>query len=60
MEILLKTNNLMNFDTNSELFYYDSVNKRSDVSIMLDADEVYNFVRKHAGAGNFVSLELDK
>ncbi|MBR2381908.1 MAG: hypothetical protein IKA84_05415 [Clostridia bacterium] len=55
-----KTNNLMNFDTNSELFYYDSVNKRSDVSIMLDADEVYNFVRKHAGAGNFVSLELDK
>ena len=52
--------NIMNFDTNSELFYYDSVNKKSDVSIMLDADEVYSFVLKHAGAGKLVSLELDK
>lgn len=52
--------NIMNFDTNSELFYYDSVNKKSDVSIMLDADEVYSFVVKHAGAGKLVSLELDK
>ena len=52
--------NIMNFDTNSELFYYDSVNKKSDVSIMLDADDVYSFVLKHAGAGKLVSLELDK
>ncbi len=52
--------NIMNFDTNSELFYYDSVNKKSDVSIMLDSDDVYSFVLKHAGAGKLVSLELDK
>ena len=55
-----KSNNLMNFDTNSELFYYDSVNKISDVSVMLDADEVPKFVEKYAGAGKFVSLELEK
>lgn len=52
--------NIMNFDTNSELFYYDSVNKKSDVSIMLNANDVYSFVVKHAGAGKLVSLELDK
>ena len=52
--------NIMNFDTNSELFYYDSVNKKSDVSIMLNANDVYSFVLKHAGAGKLVSLELDK
>ena len=52
--------NIMNFDTNSELFYYDSVNKKSDVSIMLDADDVYTFVLKHAGAGKFGNLNLEK
>ncbi|MBO5715679.1 MAG: hypothetical protein J6S23_04720 [Clostridia bacterium] len=55
-----KSNNVMNFDTNSELFYYDSVNKKSDVSIMLDAEDVYTFLLKHAGAGKFASLELEK
>ena len=52
--------NIMNFDTNSELFYYDSVNKKSDVSIMLNANDVYSFVLKHAGAGKFGNLNLEK
>ena len=54
-----KTNNLMNFDTNSSIFYYDSENKKSDVSIMLDASEVPEFVEKHAGAGKFEPLNLN-
>lgn len=54
-----KTNNLINFDTNSTLFYYDSENKKSDVSIMLDASAVPEFVEKHAGAGKFESLNLN-
>ena len=53
-----KTNNLMNFDTNSELFYYDSVNKCTAVSIMLDASEVPEFVKNNAGAGVFGYLGL--
>lgn len=44
------TNDLGNFDTNSELFYYDSVNKKTDVSLMLDAEEVPEFVIANAGA----------
>ncbi len=43
--------NLGNFDTNPDLFYYDAVNKRSDVSVMLDADDVPAYVSQHAGAG---------
>ena len=54
-----KTNNLMNFDINSELFYYDSTNKCTDVSIMLDASDVPEFVKNHAGAGSFTSLNLE-
>ena len=54
-----KTNNLINFDVNPELFYYDSVNKCSDVSIMLDASDVPEFVKQHAGAGMFGSLNLE-
>ena len=53
-----KTTDLMNFDTNSALFYYDSVNKKSDVSVMVSANEVPEFVLKHAGAGNFESLDI--
>lgn len=52
--------NLMNFDTNSTLFYYDSVNKKSDVSIMIDAKDVPEFVLKHAGAGKFESLNIEQ
>ena len=39
-----------NFDTNSELFYYDSENKCTDVSLMLNAEDVPEFVVKYAGA----------
>ena len=46
-----KSTNVANFDTNSDLFYYDSSKKCSDVSIMLDASDVPEFVTKHAGAG---------
>ena len=52
--------NLMNFDTNSTLFYYDSVNKKSDVGIMIDAKDVPEFVLKHAGAGKFESLNIEQ
>ena len=52
--------NVANFDTNSSIFYYDSVNKRSDVTILLSADEVSEFVKTHAGAGKSVSLEIYK
>ncbi len=48
--------NLINFDTNSDLFYYDNVNKKTDVSIMLGAEDVPEFVTKYAGAGNFELL----
>ena len=54
-----KTNNLINFDTNPALFYYDSTNKCTDVSIMLDAKDIPEFVVKHAGAGKFASLDLE-
>ena len=40
-----------NFDTNSSLFYYDDTNKCSDVSLMLDADDVPAFVIANSGAG---------
>lgn len=43
--------NYANFDTNSTLFYYDSTNKCSKVSLMLDAKDVPEFVRENAGAG---------
>jgi hypothetical protein len=39
-----------NFDTNSALFYYDSENKCTDVSLMLNAEDVPEFVVKYAGA----------
>ena len=54
-----KTNNLINFDVNSELFYYDSVNKCTDVAVMLSGADVPDFVTKHAGAGKFESLNLE-
>lgn len=39
-----------NFDTNSALFYYDSESKCTDVSLMLNAEDVPEFVVEHAGA----------
>lgn len=37
------------FDTNPELFYYDEINKKSDVSIYNDAKEVKLFLDKYCG-----------
>ncbi len=51
--------NMANFDINSTLFYYDSANKCSDVSVMLDAKDVPAFVVKHAGAGVFELLDIE-
>lgn len=44
--------NYAKFDTNSKLFYYDAENQKSDVSFMLDAEDVPAYVTKNAGAGN--------
>ena len=54
-----KTNNLINFDVNSELFYYDSVNKCTGVAVMLSGADVPDFVTKHAGAGKLESLNIE-
>lgn len=51
--------NMAHFDINSTLFYYDSTNKCSDVSIMLNAEDVPTFVLRYAGAGNFNLLEIE-
>jgi pectate lyase len=37
------------FDTNSKEFYYDSVNKVSDVEVMNDAEDVPSYVTTYAG-----------
>jgi len=39
------------FDTNSSLFYYDSVNQKSNVSIMNDASDLPTLIPSVAGAG---------
>lgn len=51
--------NVAHFDVNSTLFYYDSENQKSDVSIMIDAEDVPEFVVMHSGAGKFVSLNIE-
>ncbi|MGM9970300.1 MAG: InlB B-repeat-containing protein, partial [Anaeroplasma sp.] len=49
------------FDTNSSLFYYDSINKKSNVSILTPVAEVPEFVKNNAGIlkGNFTSEDTD-
>lgn len=51
--------NVAHFDVNSTLFYYDSENQKSDVSIMIDAKDVPEFVVMHSGAGKLVSLNIE-
>ena len=53
------TNNLANFDTNGEIFYYDSEAGSTRVSIMTAAEDVPEFVKKHAGAGKCESLGIE-
>ena len=45
------------FDTNSSLFYYDSVEQKTDVSVMHSALEVPDYVVECAGAGYYGLIE---
>ena len=47
-----------NFDTNSSLFYYDSTNKKSNVTILTDVSKVKEFVPSVAGAGTLANLNI--
>ncbi len=47
------------FDTDPALFYYDAENKRSDVEILHDVQQVPDVVPVYAGAGVLTKLELD-
>ena len=51
--------NCSSFDTNSELFYYDSVNRKTDVAIMHDALDLPVYIVETAGAGHFELIEID-
>ena len=51
--------NYANFDTNSALFYYDSVNQKTDVSIMHSALDVLTYVPQCAGAGYMGVIEMN-
>lgn len=49
--------NYANFDTNSELFYYDETNQKSNVTVMTAVSEVPTYVQKYAGflANNIIN-----
>ena len=49
------------FDTNSSQFYYDSVNKKSNVEVMTNVEDVSAFVKNNAGslAGSFSGINND-
>ncbi|MCR5112323.1 MAG: hypothetical protein K6A63_00070, partial [Acholeplasmatales bacterium] len=46
-----------NFDTDSTLFYYDTENNVSDVSLMLTAENTKIYIPQYAGAGKLVQLD---
>lgn len=46
------------FDTNPSLFYYDAENRKTIASVMLEANEVPDFVKVYAGAGCAVKLDV--
>ena len=46
------------FDTNSTLFYYDSVEMKTDVSIMHSAVDIPEYVSECAGAGYYGLIEV--
>lgn len=49
-----------NFDTDENLFYYDTKNKKSAVAILNDASEVVSFNAKYAGVkGKYERLPLE-
>lgn len=47
------------FDTDSSLFYYDETNKRSNVTILTDVDNVKTFVTSVAGAGALPNFNIE-
>ena len=47
------------FDTDSSLFYYDETNKRSNVTILTDVDNVKTFVTSVAGAGVLPNFNIE-
>jgi len=47
-----------NFDTDSSFFYYDSTNKKSDVTIMNQASELPTLIPTVAGAGILPNFNL--
>ena len=51
--------NLSGFDTNSDLFYYNKAEQRSDVSIMHTAENVPTYVVTVAGAGYYGIIQTD-
>lgn len=50
-----------NFDTNAELFYYNSTTKVSDVTNLLDTVDVPQYCKTYSGVlkGNFTSVDPD-
>ena len=61
-QIVLNSNVFCNdFDTNSTAFYYDSINKKSNVEVMTNVEDVRSFVKANAGSlsGSFVGINND-
>ena len=50
--------NYTNFDTNSNIFYYDSTKKCSDVSILTNVNDVNVYVPSVAGAGTLPNFNI--
>ncbi len=50
--------NYTNFDTDTLLFYYDSTNKKSNVTIMNTTSELPTLIPNIAGAGKFADFGL--
>ena len=51
--------NYTNFDTNPELFYYDSTSKKSDVDILNNVTDLPTLLPAVAGSGKFANLSFD-
>lgn len=55
-----KVTDFSKFDTDENLFYYDSVNNISDVSLMLTSDTVKTYVPTVAGSGILAKIDYTK
>ncbi|MBQ8302966.1 MAG: hypothetical protein IJX97_05455 [Clostridia bacterium] len=54
-----KVTNYSEFDMNSDLFYYDKDNEKTDVSIMHEAFDIPEYVSTCAGAGYYGLIDVD-